>query len=247
MGRKVSTLSDLTGWACPSVTCWDVSWAGTNLPQAFRGLISLGGLAHYLLRAQAYFPLVLMWRACSLNREQDTVGERQDQGCPEESSGQGEVLLEQWQAYSCQEVCISWHFYFCLWKWNWEGDFIFIFLKIFFFWCELHSQTKCIHHFTELLLGCRDMREQLRSVPSTFLIYSSVQFSCSVVSDSLRPHESQHARPPCSSPTPRVHPNSCASSWWCHPAISSSVVPFSSCPQSLPASGSFPMSHTSQY
>ena len=72
--------------------------------------------------------------------------------------------------------------------------------------------------------------------------FSSVQFSCSVVSDSLRPHESQHDRPPCPSPTPRVHPNSCASSWWCHPAISSSVVPFSSCPQSLPASESFPMS-----
>ena len=73
-------------------------------------------------------------------------------------------------------------------------------------------------------------------------LYSSVQFSRSVVSDSLRPHESQHARPPCPSPTPRVYSNSCPSSRWCHPAISSSVVPFSSCPQSLPASGSFPMS-----
>ena len=71
---------------------------------------------------------------------------------------------------------------------------------------------------------------------------SSVQFSCSVVSDSLRPHESQHARPPCPSPTPGVHPISCPSSQWCYPAISSSVVPFSSCPQSLPASESFPMS-----
>ena len=70
----------------------------------------------------------------------------------------------------------------------------------------------------------------------------SVQFSHSVMSGSLRPHESQHARPPCSSPTTRVHSNSCPSSWWCHPAISSSAVPFSSCPQSLPASGSFPMS-----
>ena len=69
-----------------------------------------------------------------------------------------------------------------------------------------------------------------------------VQFSDSVMSDSLQPHESQHARRPCPSPTPRVHPNSCASSQWCHPAISSSVDPFSSCPQSLPASGSFPMS-----
>ena len=71
---------------------------------------------------------------------------------------------------------------------------------------------------------------------------SSVQFSLSVVSDSLWPHESQHARPPCPSPTPGVHSNSHPSSQWCHPAISSSVVPFSSCPQSLPASESFPMS-----
>ena len=71
---------------------------------------------------------------------------------------------------------------------------------------------------------------------------SSVQFSRSVVSDSLRPHELQHARPPCPSLTPGVHPNSCSSSRWCQPAISSSVVPFSSCPQSLPASESFPMS-----
>ena len=69
----------------------------------------------------------------------------------------------------------------------------------------------------------------------------SVQFSRSVVSDSLRPHESQHARPPCPSPAPEVYSNSCPSSGWCHPAISSSVVPFSSCPQLLPASGSFPM------
>ena len=70
----------------------------------------------------------------------------------------------------------------------------------------------------------------------------SVQFSCSVVSDSLRPNESQHARPPCPSPSPGVHSDSRPSSQWCHPAISSSVVPFSSCPQSLPASESFPMS-----
>ena len=72
--------------------------------------------------------------------------------------------------------------------------------------------------------------------------FSSVQFSHSVVSDSLRPHESQHARPPCPSPTPRVHSDSCSLSQWCHSAISSSVIPFSSCPQSLPASESFPMS-----
>ena len=72
--------------------------------------------------------------------------------------------------------------------------------------------------------------------------YSSVQFSRSVVSDSLRPHESQHARPPCPSQTPGVYSNSCPLNRWCHPAISSSVIPFSSCPQSLPALGSFPMS-----
>ena len=72
--------------------------------------------------------------------------------------------------------------------------------------------------------------------------FSSVQFSHSVVSDSLQPHEPQHARPPCASPTPGVHPNPCPLSWWCHPTISSSVVPFSSCPQSFPTSGSFQMS-----
>jgi len=71
---------------------------------------------------------------------------------------------------------------------------------------------------------------------------SSFQFSHSVMSDSLWPHESQHVGPPCPSPTPGVHSNLHTSSWWCRPAISSSVIPFSSCPQSLPASGSFPMS-----
>ena len=72
--------------------------------------------------------------------------------------------------------------------------------------------------------------------------FSSAQFSHSVMSDSLQPHESQHARPPCPSRTPGVHSNSSPLSRWCHPAISSSVVPVSSCPQSLPASESFPVS-----
>ena len=71
---------------------------------------------------------------------------------------------------------------------------------------------------------------------------ASVQFSRSVVSDSLRPHESQHARPACPSPTHGVYPNSCPLSQWCHPTISSSVVPFSFCLQSFPSSGSFPVS-----
>ena len=73
-------------------------------------------------------------------------------------------------------------------------------------------------------------------------LFSSVQFSCLVRSNSLQPHETQHARPPCPSPTPRVYPNPCPLSRWCHPTILSSVVPFSSCPQSFPASGCFPVS-----
>ena len=86
-----------------------------------------------------------------------------------------------------------------------------------------------------------ELKENLECV-CTYLIFSSVQFSSVTQScPTLRPHELQHARLPCPSPTPRVHSNSCPSSRWCHPAISSSVVPFS-CPQSLPASESFPMS-----
>ena len=95
------------------------------------------------------------------------------------------------------------------------------------------------------------MLELLYSILSPFTFYkyasldiclTSVQFSRSVVSDPLRPHEPQYARPPCASPTPGVHPNPCPSSWWCHPTILSFVIPFSSCPQSFPASGFFQMS-----
>ena len=97
---------------------------------------------------------------------------------------------------------------------------------------ELVSESLQANHTTTLRWGEeRTFRNSL----------DWVQFS-SVLSDSLRPHELQHTRPPCPSPTPRVYPNSGPSSRWCHPAISSSVVPFSSCPQSLPASESFPMS-----
>ena len=80
------------------------------------------------------------------------------------------------------------------------------------------------------------------SLKHATFISCSVQFICSVVSDSLRPHGLQHSRPPCPSPTPGVHSNSCPLSRWCHQTISSSVVPFSSCLQSFPASGSFQMS-----
>ena len=79
-------------------------------------------------------------------------------------------------------------------------------------------------------------------IHSTKVEFSSVQFSSSVMSDSLQPHESQHTRPPCPSSTPGFHSDSRPLSQWCHPANSSSVVPFSACPQSLPASESFPMS-----
>ena len=92
------------------------------------------------------------------------------------------------------------------------------------------------------LLHCTWILYQLSYLGSPPFTFSSVQFSRSVMSDSLRPHELQHARPPCPSPTPGVHSDSCPLSRWCHPAISTSVVPFSSCPHPLPASESFPVS-----
>ena len=95
-------------------------------------------------------------------------------------------------------------------------------------------------------IGCHDLRFffkfSFKPAFSSFTFISSVQFSHSVISDSVRPHELQHTRPPCPSPTPRVHPNPCPMSWWCHSTILSSVIPFSSCPQTFPASGSFLMS-----
>ena len=112
-----------------------------------------------------------------------------------------------------------------------------------------HSQRKATVCLVEQFLlpsdrhlGCDDYLRRTGGFMEHPYLISSVQFSHSVVSDSLWLHESQHARPPCPSPTPGVHSDSCPSSWWCYPAISSSVVPFSSCPQSLPASESFPMS-----
>ena len=94
-------------------------------------------------------------------------------------------------------------------------------------WSDLAAAAAAVHHsFLICKLG----------------IIISVQFNLSVMFDSLWPHELQHSRPPCPSPTPGVHSNLHPSSQWCHPSISSSVIPFSSCPQSLPASESFPMS-----
>ena len=93
----------------------------------------------------------------------------------------------------------------------------------------------------DVTLPQRDKKQKDKHLWICLVQFCSVQFSHSVVSDSLRPHELQHVRPPCPSPTPGVYSNPCLLSWWCHPTISSSVVPFS-CPQSLPASGLFPMS-----
>ena len=99
---------------------------------------------------------------------------------------------------------------------------------------EMFLMTSLI--FTTLLYG------RIRFVLNGTVNITSVQFSRSVMSNSFRPHGLQHTRPPCPSPTPGVHPDSCPSSRWCHPTISSSVIPFSSCSQSFSASGSFPMS-----
>ena len=120
---------------------------------------------------------------------------------------------------------------------------------LFFLGSKITADGDCNHEIKRCLLLGRKAMTNLDSIlksrditlPRKVCI-SSVQFSCSVLSDSLRPHESQHTRPPCPSPTPGVHPDSHPSSPWCHPAISSSDVPFSSCPQSLLASESFPMS-----
>ena len=110
-----------------------------------------------------------------------------------------------------------------------------------------YVEKSCLNISTKKLVdGRKDLYSDSRRQTSDFIqveiYFDSVQFSHSIISDSLWPHESQHARPPCPSPTPGVYSNSCPSSQWCHPAILSLVIPFSSCPQSLPASGSFPVS-----
>ena len=108
------------------------------------------------------------------------------------------------------------------------------------FMLDAHQVFGVLSQF--LMLSLNKINLAKANVISSTWIISSLQFSCSAMSDSLRPHVSQHARPPCPSSTSGVHSNSCPLSQWCHPAISSSVIPFSSCPQSLPASVSFPVS-----
>ena len=118
--------------------------------------------------------------------------------------------------------------------------------------CWLNSRRPCAHIYSatpkphkptwEGVFPQRQVRVLPPEVASEQVHISSVQFSHSVMSDSLQPHEPQHARPSCLSPAPWVYPNSRPLSRWCHPAISSSVIPSSSCPQSFPASGSFQLS-----
>ena len=121
-----------------------------------------------------------------------------------------------------------------------HGNFIDIWESLFFgggMGLELRGRKR--NEFKLIYMIYTNMPVKKHRERWCFRFISSVRFSHSVVSDSLRPHESQHTRPPCPSPTSRVHPDSRPSSQWCHPAISSSVIPFSSCPQSLPASESF--------
>ena len=126
----------------------------------------------------------------------------------------------------------------CLWNLPWlskrNHPHLYIPLTKYYWpsWCQVHFQELGTFQWIKPGPCLKEVAFQWDDI---------VQFSHSVVSDSLQSHESQHTRPACPSPTPRVHPNSCASSQWCYPAISSSGIPFS-CPQSLPASGSFPMS-----
>ena len=115
--------------------------------------------------------------------------------------------------------------------------FPFLFIKIFCIFFKLVPTLKIYVYIHINIILVILMNMVLIYFSTSYLkLFSSVQFSHSVVSDFLRPHESQHARPPCPSPTPGVHSDSRPSSRWCHPAISSSVIPFSSCPQSLPTS-----------
>ena len=133
-----------------------------------------------------------------------------------------------------------WNFPLCIWK---RKDTHMALSPETENWHQNACVNKTCHFFNSLPKAQTLFRRFTNWAPKPkFLcLVSSVQFISSVMSDSLWPHELQHTRPPCPSPTPGVHSNSHPSSWWCHPAISSSVIPFSSCPQCLPASESFPV------
>ena len=133
------------------------------------------------------------------------------------------------------------------WDIHWGGPWISGSHYIRFLCIAWRVASVCILHKFRLPTALLFMSAVLQPCKNIYLLciwhqeFSSVQFSSSVVSDSLQPHELQHARPPCPSPTHRVYPNLCPLSRWCHPIISAAVLPFSSCLQSFPASGSFQM------
>ena len=135
-------------------------------------------------------------------------------------------------------------------SWQIDGVTVEIVADFILLGSKITGDGDCSHEIKRCLLLGRQVMTNLDSIlksrditlPTKVHLVSSVQFSCSVESDSVWLHELQHARPPCPRPTPGVYPNSCPLSRWCHPTFSSSVVPFSSCPQSSPASGSFQMS-----
>ena len=125
---------------------------------------------------------------------------------------------------------------YCFYNWWGNGDALLLASnnKITFVYCPCCT----LYRFWHILMTCFNIIQNNFTVWNISRVthqFSSVQFSRSVVFDSLRPYESQHARPPCPSPTPGVYSNLCPSSQWCHPAISSSIIPFFSCPRSLPA------------
>ena len=132
-------------------------------------------------------------------------------------------------------------------SWEIDGETVETVSELILWGSKITADRDCSHEIKRrLLLGRKVMTNPDRifksrdiTLPTEVRLVSSVQFSRSVVSDSLRLHESQHTRFPCPSPSPGVHSDSRPSSTWCHPGISSSVVPFSSCPQSLPKSESF--------
>ena len=135
-------------------------------------------------------------------------------------------------------------------SWQIDGETVKTVAALILWGSKITVDGDCSNEIKRRLLLGRKVMTNLDSIlksrditlSTKVCLVSSFKFSCSVVSDSLWPHELQHTRPHCPSPTPRVYPNSCLSSQWCHQTISSSVVPFSSCPQSFPASGSFQMS-----
>ena len=137
-------------------------------------------------------------------------------------------------------------------KAKWDGNHLYWLFGLYFSFVSCLDEASCTGCllvvawcwvlYSRCFLCMFSSVQFTRSVQFSRSVLSNSFFFFSPVSNSLQPHEPQPARPPCPSLTPVVHPNSCPSSWWCHPTISSSVIPFSSCPQSFPASGSFQMS-----